>query len=149
MTGTADRVDSAIAALGDGISGIGNATDIRSHARAVAGMLAAIRGLGRAASGCRSAKAAILDYLLASVGTPVSGGELEAVSGISEYARRVRELRAEGWPIAGGAAAPSSQDRRAMRRLALGPLGSDDYVLLSPSRRRTSAKPEAAVAVAA
>ncbi len=45
-------------------------------------------------------KQRILDYLLAHQGEWVSGEELQAVSHIGEWARRVRELRVEGgWPI--------------------------------------------------
>ena len=41
------------------------------------------------------ARRRILQYLIANVGTPVHANELEVVGGISEYARRVRELRTE------------------------------------------------------
>jgi hypothetical protein len=42
----------------------------------------------------------ILNYLLMFLGQEIEGEELEVVSGISEYARRVREWRVEfGWPI--------------------------------------------------
>jgi hypothetical protein len=47
-----------------------------------------------------SAAERILEYLRLFVGKPVQGEELEIVSGISEYARRVREWRVEfGFPI--------------------------------------------------
>jgi 5-methylcytosine-specific restriction endonuclease McrA len=53
----------------------------------------------RAAPG-HGGKQKILDYLLERVGEVVHGEELAAVSGISEWARRVRELRVEdGYPI--------------------------------------------------
>lgn len=42
------------------------------------------------------AKALILAYLLARVGQEVAGEELAEVSGIQEWARRVRELRVQG-----------------------------------------------------
>jgi hypothetical protein len=41
------------------------------------------------------AKARILDYLRRNVGEPVTGEELRAISGIQEWARRIRELRVE------------------------------------------------------
>ena len=48
----------------------------------------------------RSASERILEYLRLFPGTDIEGEELEVVSGISEYARRVREWRIEfGWPI--------------------------------------------------
>lgn len=44
-------------------------------------------------------------YLIESVGIAVDGSELEVVAGISEYARRIRELRVEeGFQIATGSA---------------------------------------------
>lgn len=50
-----------------------------------------------------SARARILEYLKLNVGRPVTGEELMIVAGISEYARRVRELRVEGgWDIITG-----------------------------------------------
>lgn len=54
----------------------------------------------RARSG-HGAKAKILDYLQTHLQEPVHGEELAAVSGIQEWARRVRELRVEdGYEIA-------------------------------------------------
>lgn len=47
-----------------------------------------------------SAAERILQYFQLFVGQPLEGSELEVVSGISEYARRIREWRVEfGWPI--------------------------------------------------
>lgn len=46
-----------------------------------------------------SARGRILEYLRFKVGQLVTKSELQIVSGISEYARRIRELRAEGWDI--------------------------------------------------
>ncbi|MEU4095266.1 HNH endonuclease signature motif containing protein [Streptomyces sp. NPDC026673] len=54
--------------------------------------------------GVTSGQKAILLYLLSRVGEPVPGDALAGVSGIYEWARRVRELRVEsGWPIESGA----------------------------------------------
>lgn len=52
----------------------------------------------------RGARKRILEYFLEKgVGTPVSGQELRRISGIQEWARRVRELRVEeGWDIRHG-----------------------------------------------
>lgn len=50
-----------------------------------------------------SAKARILSYLLKHTRLVVKGEELMVVAGISEYARRIRELRVqEGWPVVTG-----------------------------------------------
>jgi hypothetical protein len=47
-----------------------------------------------------SASTRILEYLRIFVGEAVEGEELDIVSGISEYPRRIREWRVEyGWPI--------------------------------------------------
>lgn len=53
------------------------------------------------ASGGSGARQRILEYFLEKgVGTPVTGQELRRISGIQEWARRVRELRVEeGWDI--------------------------------------------------
>jgi biotin operon repressor len=47
-----------------------------------------------------SAKNKIKQFLLSNIGRTVSGKKLEEVAGISEWARRIRELRnEEGWKI--------------------------------------------------
>ncbi|WP_431035995.1 HNH endonuclease [Streptomyces sp. P6-2-1] len=57
----------------------------------------------RKRTGIGSGREAILRYLRRHVGVPVPGHALAGVSGISEWARRVRELRVEeGWPIESG-----------------------------------------------
>ena len=56
------------------------------------------------APGGRGARQRILEYFLEKgVGAPVTGEELRRISGIQEWARRVRELRVEeGWDIRHG-----------------------------------------------
>ncbi|MFD4723055.1 HNH endonuclease [Streptomyces sp. NPDC058423] len=55
------------------------------------------------AFGIKSGREAILLYLLKHVGQQVPADALAGVSGIAEWARRVRELRVEyGWPIESG-----------------------------------------------
>lgn len=51
-----------------------------------------------------SARKRIIEYLKENVGKKVSGNEIAQVAGISEYARRIRELRHEhgGWQISTG-----------------------------------------------
>ncbi|MGW4442318.1 HNH endonuclease [Streptomyces sp. NPDC004682] len=62
------------------------------------GLNEANKGLGIA-----SGREAILLYLLRHVGEPVPADALAGVSGVAEWARRVRELRVEsGWPIESG-----------------------------------------------
>lgn len=70
-------------------------------------MIAELRGVQNRVFGPRpraarghGGKQKILDYLLERVGEVIHGEELAAVSGISEWARRVRELRVQdGYPI--------------------------------------------------
>lgn len=58
-----------------------------------------------------SARERILAYLRAFPGTVIDGDELMIVAGISEYARRVRELRVEeGWPILSGMTVREQRD---------------------------------------
>ncbi|WP_306324852.1 HNH endonuclease [Streptomyces venezuelae] len=72
-------------------------------AAAIGSEMADIRAavvIANSSHGLRSGKAAILAYLRLHVGEPVHAHRLEGVSGIGEWARRVRELRVEaGWPI--------------------------------------------------
>ncbi|TWV22832.1 HNH endonuclease, partial [Klebsiella quasipneumoniae subsp. similipneumoniae] len=52
---------------------------------------------------CNSARDRILAYLLKYPGVIIHGDELMVVAGISEYARRIRELRVQfGWPVLSG-----------------------------------------------
>lgn len=70
----------------------------------------------------RAAKDRLLQYLIACVGQKVTSAELRAVAGISEFARRVRQLRVEdGYQIASGASPDPAVG------LDLRP---DDYVLV-------------------
>ncbi|MGW0062497.1 HNH endonuclease [Streptosporangium sandarakinum] len=70
--------------------------------RLSAGMREALSRVNRA-FGIRSGQDAILRYLRNHVGVSVPADDLAGVSGISEWARRVRELRVEyGWPIESG-----------------------------------------------
>lgn len=58
-----------------------------------------------------SARERILAYLRAFPGQVIDGDELMIVAGISEYARRLRELRVEeGWPILSGMTAREQRE---------------------------------------
>ena len=72
----------------------------------------------------RGAKGRIRAYLLQHVGTVIDGSELRVVSSISEYARRIRELRKEeGYKILTGAS-PDPETGVELR--------PDEYLLTSP-----------------
>jgi hypothetical protein len=60
----------------------------------LAGLERLVRGRRRRPRGA-GARTAILNYLKEHVGQPVFGEELREISGIQEWARRVRELRVE------------------------------------------------------
>lgn len=67
------------------------------------------------------AKGRLLEYLVANVGRVVASEELRDVAGISEWARRVRELRDDGYQI------ETHNDRSALR--------PGEYILVSEQRR--------------
>jgi len=94
-----------------------------------------------------SARDRILTYLRRFPFTVIAGDELGVVSGISEYARRVRELRVQfGWPIYSGITAREmlSEEDRESRHDLFGPqvhaeaiqaMDVDDYILLGEQDR--------------
>ncbi len=58
-----------------------------------------VSAFGRRSGGTQSARERLRSYLVASVGYSLPGEELAEIAGISEWARRIRELRAEGMAI--------------------------------------------------
>lgn len=84
-------------------------SDLREQVRALVPAVYLLRDLGSSLISNETASSArdrILHYLQRYPLTVVAGDELAVVSGISEYARRVRELRVEfGWPIYSGTTA--------------------------------------------
>lgn len=82
-------------------AGVAEREDIDQFVAEVVGIQRAHFGPRPPASRGYGAKKQILDYLQSRVGESVHGEELAAVSGIQEWARRVRELRVEaGYEIA-------------------------------------------------
>ena len=79
----------------------------------------------------KSARDRILSYLQQFVELEISSEELAVVAGISEFARRIRELRTEyGWPIATGVTMSEESGRD---------LSPDVYLLLSGEQDRDAA----------
>ena len=80
-----------------------------------------------------SARDRILAYFLRYPGVVISGDELMIVSGISEWARRVRELRVQfGWAIISGVTVSEAENDESGSDDADKPdMGPDDYMLLS------------------
>ena len=91
-----------------------------------------------------SARERILAYLRAYPETVISGDEIAVVSGISEYARRVRELRVQfGWPIFSGVTTRAMLATEAWRESdaptldldAIRKMRPDDYILIGGQDR--------------
>lgn len=81
--------------------------DVREEVRSISAVLTALRRFSKhrlsKAITAKAASARILQYLKLFVGEVIEGAELEVVSGIHEYPRRVRELRVqEGYRISTG-----------------------------------------------
>lgn len=89
-----------------------------------------------------SARDRILYYLKENTGNMVKGDELMVVSGISEYARRIRELRVEhGWPIISGVTAKDmKKDKEAEVDEDIPDLKPDEYILLSAEQDKDAAR---------
>lgn len=96
-----------------------------------------------------SGRERILSYLLQFPLTVIEGGELMAVSGIDDWARRVRELRVEhGWWIYSGVTfqeicSENLEEKDTITAtLGISPdqIGPDDYVLMSTTRDERAAQ---------
>lgn len=116
--------------------------DLRTRTRSLIPANHLLRKLGKAmmpTHSAASAKARILQYLRLHVGAVIDGDELMVVSGISEYARRVRELRVQdGWPIISGMTGRDIREDLAQGQLSLGdlpPVMRPDQYLLEEDRR--------------
>lgn len=83
-----------------------------------------------------AARDRILRYLQSYPTTVITGEELAVVSGISEYARRIRELRVQfGWPIYSGVTArqmvdAEASDGQAQLEFSVASMRPDDYILI-------------------
>lgn len=91
-----------------------------------------------------SARERILAYLRRFPGMVIDGDEIMIVAGISEYARRVRELRVEeGWPILSGVTANELHDAAEEDRLEgeqpLPTMRQDQYMLAEDRQDRDAA----------
>lgn len=117
-------------------------SDLRSQVRALVPVFHELRDLGSSLLQMESGTAArdrILIYMRRYASTIIAGDELLVVSGIQEYARRVRELRVEfGWPILSGKAVNEllSEERSAFGDARI---KVDDYVLIRDEQDREAA----------
>lgn len=126
------EINAALSSLEEDYSGL----DLRGKVLRLVDVLSRTRALNIAVvrdSGCdsRAARDRIRLYLVQYVGVVISAAELEVVAGISEYGRRIRELRVEsGYSVLTG----SSNDPEAGVRLR-----PDEYLLLRAEPDREAA----------
>jgi hypothetical protein len=111
----------------------------RDRVRGIIPLFHRLRDLGASViddeEGADAARHRILKYLRTHVEVPVAGEELMVVSGIGEWARRVRELRSEGWHIVSGSTIREMMSAGEITRASpLGGMQNDDYALLSAER---------------
>lgn len=119
--------------------------DIRLQVRALVEAHYLLRDLGSSLISdvfATTARGRILSYLKSNVGLVVHGDELMVVSGISEYARRIRELRVEhGWQIISGNTLKDMQeDKEAEEAQDSPPMKPDDYMLMSAQQDEDAAR---------
>lgn len=90
----------------------------------------------------KSARDRILHYFKKYPAVIINGDELLVVSGIQEYARRVRELKVQfGWSIASGLTAKqmAEENEFPLPNIDVTSMGPSDYVLLSSEQDREAA----------
>lgn len=122
--------------------------DLREQVLALVPAVHLLRDLGSSlVPDADSARDRILYYLRRYPLTVIAGDELGVVSGISEYARRVRELRVQfGWPIYSGRTAKEMLEEEEVEGIGdlFGPellaseirtMGADDYILIGEQDR--------------
>lgn len=122
--------------------------DLRRQVQQLVSANHLLRDLGSSlipSDGPLSARHRILAYFRRCAGQVINGDELMVVAGISEYARRIRELRVqEGWPILSGLTARELRDAQDEDELSLGELppemGPDQYMLQEDRQDPDAAK---------
>lgn len=119
--------------------------DLRKKVLALVPVFRSLRGLGKSLIPHETASAArdrILFYFLKYPHTIIQGEELLVISGIQEYARRVRELRVQfGWSIFSGV---TVQQMKEENEFEIGEdkaanMKPDEYVLTTTEQDRESA----------
>lgn len=118
--------------------------ELRTKVLALIPIFHGLRGLGKALLPAECGSAArdrILFYLCNYPRTVISGDELLVVSGIQEYARRLRELRVQlGWAIASGVSIREMVEAGAEEVPdELKGMKTSDYVLLGTEQDREAA----------
>jgi hypothetical protein len=104
-----------------------------------------LRDLGKSlipSSIAKSARDRILHYFIKYPKVVISGDELLVVSGIQEYARRIRELKVQfGWSIVSGLTANqmAEENEFLLSNVDAKSMGPSDYILLSTVQDRDAA----------
>jgi hypothetical protein len=136
--------------LGDFISQL-DSSELRERVRRLIPIVHKVRDLGSGLISSTTAKSAsdrLLAYLRKYPRTVIEGDELMVVSGIGEWARRVRELRKEqGWWIYSGstfkqiaeAEPETAADLERELQFSVRSVGVDDYVLVREEQDREAA----------
>ena len=127
----------------DNFDGLINDSSIRDQVRELIPVNRLLRDLGKSVlqrPDAASARSRILIYLRTYVGKVIAGDELMVVAGISEYARRIRELRVEyGWPIISGVTAAEIADDSENDQ-DVPQMKVDDYILLRDEKDTEAAE---------
>lgn len=119
--------------------------DLRKQVLALIPCFNHLRELGKSlvsADVARSARDRILHYFLKYPRVIIKGEELLVVSGIQEYARRVRELKIQfGWSIVSGITAKEmyAENEFPLKNINAESMGPSDYILLSKRQDRDAA----------
>ena len=120
--------------------------DMRSRVLALIPAFHTLRDLGSSLvdeEGAQSAKERILRYMLAYPMTPIDGDELMVVSGIGEWARRLRELRVQsGWRVISGITFDEMIGEESFAGVSAGlaaRLAPDQYILVDTTQDREAA----------
>lgn len=119
--------------------------DLRNKVLALIPCFKHLRELGKSlipADTAKNARDRILHYFLKYPCVIIKGEELLVVSGIQEYARRVRELKIQfGWSIISGMTAKDmyAENEFPIKGVKQGSMGPSDYMLLSKRQDRDAA----------
>jgi hypothetical protein len=119
--------------------------DVRERVLALVPAVETLRKIGKNVipDGLKlSARNRLLTYFRMYPLTVLNEKELAVVAGISEWARRVRELRVQsGWKIISGVTAKEMLSEEDIERsdIDLGSMGPDDYALLATEQDRDAA----------
>jgi 5-methylcytosine-specific restriction endonuclease McrA len=119
--------------------------DLRSRVRALIPAFSTLRELGCSllpSVGAKSARDRILTYFREYPMTIINGDEIMIVAGISEWARRVRELRVQfGWNLVSGETIKEmcSEGELRLEGVRIEDLAPDDYLLISADQDRDAA----------